>query len=349
MKRRSFLAAGSLAGVGLAINKANVFGQRMELIPEKIKAKKLKPGDLVAVISPATAVSDTDDIAKAIEILEYLQLKPKLSKTLLKGSGYKSRSVQERLDDLHQAFADESIKAVMPIRGGYGSAQLLDKINYDLIKKNPKVFVGYSDITAMHIAIYQNTGLVTFHGPVLLSQFNSYTMDIYKKALFGTESIGELKNPESNSIRDAYPIRIIRTGKAEGEIVGGNLSLICSLMGTPFELKFKNKILFIEDVGEEPYRIDRMLTQLRLSGKLNEAKGIIVGKCADCIQKSAISTWDYGLAEVLDMNLSDLGIPVVYGFMLGHTAEQMTIPMGVYSELDVENEKLIIKEPALVE
>lgn len=348
MKRRSFLAAGSIASMGLAINKANVFGQKMELIAEKIKARKLNPGDSVAIISPATAVSDTDDIAKAIEILEYLNLKPILAKSLVKGSGYKSRTVQERLDDLHQAFADKTIKAVMPIRGGYGSAQLLEKIDYALIKQNPKVFVGYSDITAMHIAIYQRTGLITFHGPVLLSQFNTYTMDIYKKALFSSESIGEIKNPESNSIRDAYPIRVIRAGKAEGEIVGGNLSLICSLMGTPFELNFKNKILFIEDVGEEPYRIDRMLTQLRLSGKLKSAKGIIVGKCADCIQK-AVPIWDYGLAEVLDLNLSDLGIPVAYGFMLGHTSEQMTIPMGVYTEFDADNEKIVIKEPALLE
>jgi muramoyltetrapeptide carboxypeptidase len=309
--------------------------------------KALKSGDTIGIISPATSVTDPDQLAKAEEALKYFGLTAKFGKNVLKGTGYKTRTVDERLDDLHSMFADKDVSAVFCLRGGYGSAQLLDKIDYDLLRKNPKIFLGYSDITAMHIAINKLSGLITFHGPVLLSGFSNYTVDYFRKALFDTKPIGKISNPDTKSgIRLIHPTRTIRSGKAAGKLIGGNLSLICSLMGTPYEIETQGKILFIEEVGEEPYRIDRMLIQLRLAGKLQSAAGIVFGECLDCnsdgLQPSHI--WDYSLGEVLDNILGNLNIPVFYGLTIGHTNDQITIPIGVNASIDTDNCILEIKE-----
>src|SRR5262249_47966013 len=171
---------------------------------------------------------------------------------------------QERLDDLHAMFRDSEVRAVFAIRGGYGSEHLLDRIDYDLIRRNPKIFLGYSDITALHLAIHQKTGLVTFHGPVVLSRFSEYTQKWFRKALFEAAPIGEVANPpETNRLRPTHNLRTVRPGRARGPLIGGNLSLIATTMGTPYEIDTRGRILFLEDVDEQPYSIDRMLTQLR--------------------------------------------------------------------------------------
>jgi muramoyltetrapeptide carboxypeptidase len=316
-----------------------------------IKPKALKQGDTVGIIAPATAVTDPDDIQKAIQVLEYFGLKYKIGNSLKKNAGYKSRLADDRVYDLLDFFEDSEINGIFCIRGGYGSAQILDKIDYEIIKKNPKIFLGYSDITALHLAITQNTGLVTFHGPVLLSSFSSITLESFKKTLFSTEPIGTIFNPKILSgIRPMYPIRTIKEGSANGRLTGGNLSIICSLMGTPFEIDTKDKILFIEDVGEEPYRIDRMLTQLNLAGKLKQAKGIVFGKCAGCDFSGLNSSriWDSALGEVLDYQLGNLNIPVFYGLLIGHTNEQFTLPYGIESEINSELGELNILEAGVV-
>ena len=300
MKRRTFISTMALSSAFPFIKP--IFAQPKNT-GELLLPKALKRGDTIGIIAPATAVTDPDQLAKATEALNYFGLNYKTGKNVLKGDGYKTRTAEERLNDLHTMFSDKIISGVFCLRGGYGSAQLLDRIDYDLIKNNPKVFIGYSDITAMHLAINKFSGLITFHGPVLLSGFSNYTADYFNKALFNTDPIGKIVNPELKSgIRLVHPTRTIKPGKATGKLIGGNLSIICSLMGTPYEIDTKNKILFIEDVGEEPYRIDRMLTQLRLAGKLQQASGIIFGECNDCnsdgLNPSHI--WDYTLGEVLD-------------------------------------------------
>lgn len=314
-----------------------------------IKPHSLKLGDTVAVIAPGTAVTDPDDIARAKEALDYFCLNMKLGKNVLSGSGYKTRSVIERLDDIHAAFSDPEVKAVFAIRGGYGSPQLLDGIDYDLIRKNPKIFVGYSDITAMHLAFNKLAGMVTFHGPMPLAAFSGQTSENFKKAIFSSEPIGFLANPESKSgFRKIYPTRTMTSGKAQGRLIGGNLSLISGLMGTPYEIETEGRILLIEDVGEQPFRIDRMLTQLRLAGKLQKAAGIVVGACSDCTPSgSQSSTWDSTLGEILDNIVAKSGIPAFYGLMFGHTSEQMTIPFGVEAIIDADTGTLNITEPAL--
>jgi muramoyltetrapeptide carboxypeptidase len=228
-----------------------------------------------------------------------------------------------------------------------GSGQLLDKLDYDLIRSKPKVFLGFSDITAMHNAIQKLTGLVTFHGPVMLSDFSNYTMEHLKKAIFSTDPIGKISNPEGKSgVRENYPVLTITPGIARGRLTGGNLSLVTSLIGTPYEIEVKDKILFIEDVGEAPYRIDRMLTQLRLAGKLN-ARGIVFGLCAGCDSTNG-STWDYSLGEVLQNILSMAGVPTFYGLTFGHTSDQLTLPMGVEVEINADEGTVNIMESGVV-
>jgi muramoyltetrapeptide carboxypeptidase len=256
-----------------------------------------------------------------------------------------------RLDDLHEMFADKSVDAIFAVRGGYGAGHLLDKLDYPLIGKNPKIFLGYSDITALHLAIHKNTGLVTFHGPVAISSFTEYTQSFFRKALFEKSPIGKLTNPpEENQLRPEHHLRAVRGGKVTAPLTGGNLSLITQLMGTPFEIDTRGKILFIEDVEEQPYSIDRMLTNLRLAGKLDQAAGIIFGECADCgpreFQPSFASP--YSLGEVVNNIFSDLKIPVLYGLTIGHTKDQLTLPLGLMAMLDADQGTLEIKETAVV-
>lgn len=342
MRRRGFIAA----GLALPAWRASWAAPA-----PLIKPKALQAGDTVGLITPSTYVSDPERLMQAERLVNYLGLKPKFGKNVRRRAGYLGGSIQERLDDLHTLFADAEVKAIFAIRGGYGSAQLLDRIDYDLIRRNPKVFVGYSDITALHIAIHQRTGLVTFHGPVALSRFSDYTLAHFKSALFSTRPLGVLKNPpEPHPIVWRHPVRALRPGTARGPLVGGNLSLVASTMGTPYEIRTEGKILFLEDVDEQPYSMDRMLTQLRLAGKFQGIRGLVVGECANCrprdFQPSFEST--FSLGEVMDNILGDLEIPVLSGLVIGHTEDQLTLPLGVDATLDAGAATLTVEEPALI-
>lgn len=315
-----------------------------------IRPRALQAGDTIGLITPATFVSDPDRLALVERTIRYFDLKPKFATNVRKKDGYLGGTIRERLDDLHEMFRDPQVKGIFAVRGGYGSGQLLDGIDYDLIRRNPKIFLGYSDITAMHIAIHQRTGLVTFHGPVATSTFTPYTQASFRKALFEPKPAGALTNPpESNTLRPNHALRTVRPGKARGRLTGGNLSLICELMGTPFEIDTRGRILFIEDVGEEPYRIDRMLTQLRLAGKLDAAAGLIFGECEDCKRRIYDPSFDatFSLGEVVDNILGGLKIPVLSGLTIGHTSDQLTLPLGVMASLDSDKGELVIEEPAV--
>lgn len=336
MERRNFLTAVSAFSIASAFQ---LKSEQVQSSNDRIFPQVLKPGDTIGVVAPGTSVSDPDDLQRAREALDYFGLKVKFGKNIAKGSGYKSRSIKERVDDIHDMFTDKTVKGVFCIRGGYGSAQLLDSLDFGLIKENPKVFVGYSDITALHLAINKLSGLVTFHGPVLLSGFSSYSENYFRKALFSTSPVGEIANPNSkNNFRAVHPVRTVNPGKASGKIIGGNLSLISSLMGTRYEIDTKDKILFIEDVGEEPYRIDRMLTQLKLAKKLLNAKGVVFGECKDCNYDGLQSSraWDFSLGEIIDSIFSDIKIPVFTGLTIGHTSDQATMPLGLEAEIDAD-------------
>jgi muramoyltetrapeptide carboxypeptidase len=311
-----------------------------------IKPKRLKAGDTVAVIAPASGLSK-ESFDKALENLESLGLKTKVGKSARGVKGFLAATDKERLDDLHAAFADSEIAGVWCVRGGYGAARLLPAIDYDLIRKNPKILIGYSDITSLHLAISQNTGLVTFHGPVAASELSDYTKNHVTNALMNPSAPYKIELSEYNKAQTSnlFKTETIVGGKARGRLVGGNLSLLSALAGTPYALAgLRGKILFIEDVGEQPYRIDRMLTQLRQSANLTSLAGIALGIFEDCNPRTKDTQ---SLLDVLKDRLGDLKIPVVYGLSFGHIRDQFTLPVGIEAELDADNATMTLLETSV--
>lgn len=317
--------------------------------PALIKPRPLKPGDTVAVIMPSTMVPDPDRLAYVKPTIEHFGLKLKPGRTLGKRTASFQQSVDDRVADLHAAFSDPEVKAVFPVGGGYGTMQILDRIDYGLIRRNPKIFTGYSDITAMHLAFHKLAGLVTFHSPIVLSSFTQYSQNHFRKALFETKPIGVVENPpESNLLRPHHPWRTVRPGVVRAPLVGGNLTLISHTMGTPYEIDTRGRILFIEDVGEDTYSIDRMLMQLHLAGKLSQAAGIVWGECNDCGPGTCrtSSASPFTLGETVDNIFARLSTPVLAGLTIGHTADQATLPYGVMATLDAAKGQLVIEEAA---
>jgi muramoyltetrapeptide carboxypeptidase len=312
-----------------------------------IKPKRLIKDDTVAVIAPSSGVS-AEDFEKALQNLADLGFKTKIGKSARARNGFLAGTDKERLDDLHQAFSDAEVKAVWCVRGGYGASRFLPDLNFNLIKKNPKILIGYSDITALHTAIYQNTGLVTFHGPVAASNFSDYTKKHVVNVLMNPSAPYKIELSPDNIAKESnlFKTEVIRSGKCRGELIGGNLSLLSALAGTPFGLrKTKSKLLFIEDVGEQPYRIDRMLTQLRQSIDMRQLAGIALGVFEDCNPKTNDTQ---SLTDVLKDRLGDLGIPVIYGLSFGHIRDQFTLPVGIEAELDTENAAMTFLETGVI-
>lgn len=307
----------------------------------KIKPRALQRGSTIGIIAPAGPVDDSTAARKGIKLLERLGFKVILGRYIWKQEGYLAGNDDERLADLMDMFIDRQIEAILCLRGGYGSIRLLSKIDFRIISQNPKIFVGYSDITALNLAIWQKCGLVAFNGPMVAADFgnklSAYTLGSFFKAVMHPAPIGHIGNPANE------PILTITPGKARGIFTGGNLSMVTATLGTPYEIKTKNALLILEEVNEEPYRIDRMLQQLLLSKKLAAAAGIIFGRCVNCEAKQGNSP---SLLEVIRHNLGDLGIPCIYGFAIGHAAHKATLPIGITGTLDADSGFLFIKETA---
>lgn len=307
-----------------------------------IKPKVLAKDAVIGIIAPASGGSEQRAIA-GIQWLKEQGFQVKLGASIMNSFGFLSQPDAIRVAELHQMFADPEVAAIVCLRGGYGSMRLLEQLDFELIKKNPKIFVGYSDITALHIAIHQRTGLVTFHGPMVASDmgpdFSAYSWKAFFHAVMSPTPLGTIPLPEHAPAPFClYP------GIAEGELVGGNLSLLAATLGTPYEIDTTDKLLFLEDVAEAPYRIDRMLTQLLLAGKLQTAAGIVLDVFAGCEKETA--TPDFSVLEVLQERLTPLSIPVLAGLYFGHTPDKATLPLGVKAKLDSEKGLLIITESA---
>jgi muramoyltetrapeptide carboxypeptidase len=349
MQRRTFLDYCGAAALALPLGPQLTLSK--STANNLIKPKALRQGATVGIVAPGTYVPQPERLSLIEPTIKYFKLSVKMGKHIGKHLSDYRASIDERLDDLHAMFRDKEVDAIMCLRGGYGSAQLLDRIDYDVIRRNPKIFIGYSDITALHLAIHRKTGLVTFHGPMIVSEFTAYSQKYFNKALFETQPIGVITNPdESNQLRPSHPLRTIRSGTATGQLIGGNLTLISTTLGTPYEIDTRGKILFLEDVDEEPYSIDRMLTQLRLAGKLDGVAGVVFGECANCkpsdYKPSTVSP--FSLGEVLNNILGDLKVPVLAGLTIGHTDDQATLPLGVVATLDADARTLEIKEASVV-
>lgn len=304
----------------------------------------MRAGDRVAVINPSTAIHDPAAVGRAQTVIEALGLTPVIPATLLTRPRDLTGSVRHRLDELSQAFADQSIRAVFCARGGYGVSEIIAEVDYDIIGRNPKVFLGFSDLTPLHLAIRRRTGLVTFHGRMpALTRFPPYSLDALRRAVCSLEPLGLVENPkEANPLRPVYPLRTMVPGTASGPLTGGNLAMILSSMGTPWEIDTRGAILFFEEVGETPYAIARMLMTLKHAGKFDDVAGIVVGACARCDEPSEASP--YSLNEVFDQVLGNLKVSVFGGLVLGHTDEQITLPVGVRASMDASKCTLTIVE-----
>lgn len=314
-----------------------------------IKPPRLQPGDLVGLLAPGGHTSDAA-IERAVANIEAFGFRVKVSDNIRAIHGNYAGSVRQRLDDLHGMFADREVKALWAIRGGSGCISLLSSIDYALIRANPKVLLGYSDITALHLAINRHAGLMTFHGPVASSTPSEYSSTHLMAVLTDPQPTYTIPMALENSRRAVeeqhYALRTVQGGQATGRLMGGNLALVSALAGTPYEADFRKCILFLEEVNEAPYRIDRMLTQLHLNQGLDKAAALMLGILENCgppDQEISLS-----LDETLDLHLHRLRVPAVSGYSFGHIRDQFTLPMGAMATLDTERQTVTLLEPAVL-
>lgn len=306
-----------------------------------IKPPRLSQGKTFGIIAPASP-GQGEDCAAGLQWLTAQGFTVRTGSTVCQQYGYLAARDEDRAADLHEMFANPDVDGIVCLRGGYGTMRLLELIDYELIRQNPKVFVGYSDITALHTAINQRTGLITFHGPMVESDMKqdmpAYTGDHFLQAISSDQPLGLIDPPQEQRQR------FITGGSAEGRLAGGNLSIIAAMMGTPYELDTEGKILCLEDVGEAPYRIDRMLTQLLLAGKLQSAAGIVVDVFSYCDEEGRPGS--FTVEEVLTERLGGLEKPVLINVMFGHTPVKATLPFGAKARLGNEGGGLVIIETA---
>jgi len=353
MERRNFIrniGRGSLA-VGLSSFIAPVaFSSELNITTLKeLIPSGLSEGDTIGIISPASNKFESEPYEIAVETFQAMGLKVKLGKHIDSHYGHLAGTDEERAEDLNNMFKDPEVDAIIALRGGSGAARILDKIDYESIAKNPKIFIGYSDITALHMAIYAKTGLVTFHGPMAVSTWNSFSYTIFKEILFNKNAytFENTKETGDNLIQTKNRIRTITSGKAEGILLGGNLSVLTGIMGSSYLPNWENKILYLEEVGEKIYAIDRMMSQLKLAGVLDKISGFVFGKCTDCDPGGS----GYGsltLEEVIDHYIKPLNIPAYTGAMFGHVDDNSTIPNGINAAIDADKGTISMLSPAVL-
>jgi muramoyltetrapeptide carboxypeptidase len=282
-------------------------------------------GDVVGVVAPAGPV-DPDLLEKGLKTLRRMELEPLLGKHVLSRRGYLAGKDEERALDLMSMFANKDVKAIFCARGGYGVNRLLPWLKPNVIRKNPKIFVGASDITLLLLYLYQKCSLVGFHGPMVAGNFGRYAMRKSKKQFHDL-----LTGQPEGKMMISPKAHTLNPGVARGEIIGGCLTLLCRSLKTPFEVQTRNKILLLEDVNEAPYRIDGMLWQLQAAGKFKDVKGIILGEMVNCLPKKSAN----GLLRQMYKEIFDgLSVPIVTNFPVGHGKEMWTLPFGVEATLD---------------
>jgi len=309
-----------------------------------IRPQALRPGDTVGLAAPSGSLQDPSQADEAAALLRRLGFVPRIAPGCRVAHGYLAGDDALRAADLNALFADPGVRGIVCLKGGYGASRILDGLDYPLIARNPKVFVGYSDITALHLALDRRCGLVTLHGPVGISRAllegDAASTASWLRALTSSEPLGRLENPPG-----APPLRTLAGGRARGTVTGGNLSLVAASLGTPFELDARGRILFLEDVDERPYRVDRMLTQLRLAGKFRQCAGVLLGDWSGCLPEEGKPS--LGLEEVFRDLLAGAGKPVLAGFQAGHCRPTLTLPFGVEAVLDADAGSFELVEPAL--
>lgn len=297
-----------------------------------VRPRGLRPGDRVGIISPAGPV-DTEALRPGILMLEEAGYEVVVGDYACGGDGYLAARDEQRLDDLHRMFADPGIAAVFCSRGGYGSFRILPEIRYEVMRRNPKIFVGYSDITALHAAVFKYAGLVTFHGPMV--------RELPVKSPENFQALLSLLRGERPDEFALTPGQVLVRGKARGPLLGGNLTTLCHLVGTPYMPRLDGCLLIVEERGEAAYRVDRLLTHLWVSGRLDKLAGLAAGMFLDCGPQEAVY-------EILESLGRRLGVPVVTDLPFGHGEENRALPLGVPAELDTYGGTLAITDAGVV-
>lgn len=314
------------------------------------KPKRLRAGQTIGLIAPSSNTWEDQEIYFAMDIIRSFGFKVKTATHLFDRTAYLAGTDKDRANDVNSMFADDDVDAIFCLRGGYGSPRILPYLDYDLIRQHPKVFLGYSDVTALLNAIYTRSGVMTFHGPIAKQSFTEYTLGEFKNVLFNPVDSMVLATPPAFEPAEGQAekenrLTTVTKGKASGVLIGGNLSLMVKLVGSPYEPDYTDKILFLEDVEEAPYRIDGMLTHLKLAGRLDKVAGIVFGKCTDCEPGSGPS---FSVEHVLKDRLGDLKVPVLSGVMIGHIDDMATVPVGALATLDATKQRLTLDEAAVL-
>ncbi|MEQ8525568.1 LD-carboxypeptidase [Gracilimonas sp.] len=337
--RKDFLkttALASLTGAALGISDSEI-----EAAPgstQKIKPKALKAGDTLGLVAPASPIYESSVFDEMLTNLQGLGFKLKLGKYVRSQRGYLAGTDQQRADDLMNMFRDPEVDGIMCIRGGWGCNRILPFLDFDVFRNNPKAFCGFSDITSLHMAMFQKSDLITFHGPVGKSKWNKFTTDAFKQIIWKGETPSfEIPPTDTRNF-------VINPGTIEGKLLGGNLSVLVSMIGSEYLPSFENAVLYLEDIGESVYRIDRMLTQLKLAGILNQISGFVFGKCTDCDAGENSLT----LQQVFDDHIKPLDIPAFYGAMISHEDENITLPVGLSARIDATKKTIHVLESAVV-
>ncbi len=306
------------------------------------KPRRLSPGDLVGILAPASPVADPSRIERGVRYLERNGYRVLVAENVGKARGYLAGTDEERVADMHALFANSDVKAILCARGGYGTPRILTMLDYRLIARNPKIFVGYSDITAMQLAIWKKCGLVTYQGPMLAvdlyGEVDPFAEEWFWKILTARGPLGPLPI-------DAEAAITVRAGKARGRLLGGNLALLCAIVGTRYQPDFSGAILFLEDTDEEPYRIDRMFTQLRHASILDRSRGILLGQFTDSEPKDPTKP-SLTLAEAFEDASAWSSVPMLSNLPFGHIPRKLTMPIGIGARFDAGTRTVELTEAA---
>jgi muramoyltetrapeptide carboxypeptidase len=338
--RRKFLKSGALiASASIAHPLASFSIPTHPIQQDKLVPLALKKGDKVVIISPAGAVYDVAKIKEFKNTLINLGFVVTVAKSASKIYGYLAGSDEERAADVNEAFADKSIKGIFCTRGGWGCARILDLLDYNSIAENPKFIMGFSDITSLLIGINTKVNLITFHGPVGLSSWDPFSVSCFNNTIIlGDKNIFPCRREDD--------VLALAPGIAQGELIGGNLSVFVSLIGTNYLPDFDRKILFLEELNEDPYKIDRMLMQINQSGIFDKLAGLVFGVFSNCHPENIDQS--FPLLEVIKHHVLPLNIPVIYNAPFGHTTKKWTIPIGALAEINADNLSLELLEPAVL-
>lgn len=326
VSRRSFIPS---LGALLVLPALTSLSKKVDETPLPIYPKGLKKGATIGLCAPAGPSHDLIEIDGFKKFLTEKGFKVKEGKYIRKHLGYFTSTDAQRAEEFMDLIEDTSVDAIFFTRGGWGCARILDLLDYNTIKNNPKIILGFSDITSLLIAITHKTGLITFHGPNGNASWEQPSYQWIEKLLFSENSVlYEAKGMQTNTQKT------IISGIAEGELIGGNLSVLCGIIGSKYVPSWENKILFLEEVAEEPYRVDRMLTQLKLNGVFDQLTGVVLGQFKKCIAEEP--NWAFTVEEVLDQHFGNLKIPVFTGAPVGHVKDKYILPIGQNVQIDAD-------------